>query len=239
MADPIVLVTDATHFVGPELCERLIEEGARVIAADADFNNTGITQSFVGPRPKVETVAQTSAEETIAAAKAKLGDLDVLVIPAALPAPRTPAETLNAGTTRPYFEKLAIEPLAMVAAALSTCAVKRIVFATSSGPIGGIPGFAAYAAARAAINGAVRSLALELAPKGISVNAVAPNFIQTETYYPKALLEDPAKREKLYGRIPLGRLGDASEAAEAIAFFALGNSGFVTGQVLNISGGWS
>lgn len=239
MANPIVLVTDATHFVGPELCERLIEGGARVIAADPDFENAGIAQSFMGPRPKVEAIAQTSPAETVAAAKAQHGGLDVLVIPAALPAPRTPAETLTASITRPYFEKLAIEPLALVAAALATCDLKRIVFATSSGPIGGIPGFAAYAAARGAINAAVRSLALELAPKGISVNAVAPNFIQTETYYPKALLADPAKREKLYARIPLGRLGDAGEAAEAIAFFALGNSGFVTGQVLNISGGWS
>ncbi len=230
MAGDAILLTDAAHFVGPVAAERLRAGGARVIEADESFSETDTR------------IAQATPAETVARAVAKLGRLNAIIISAAYPASRTPADALTAEVTRPYFEKLSIEPLALAAAAiphLRTAGGGRIVFVTSAGPIGGIPGFAAYAASRAAISGAVRTLALELAAERISVNAVAPNFIQTEMYYPKALLEDARKRERLLARIPLGRLGDATEASEAIAFFAVGDSAFVTGQVLNISGGSS
>jgi NAD(P)-dependent dehydrogenase (short-subunit alcohol dehydrogenase family) len=226
----VILVTDAVHFIGPTLIDRLRAGGARVLAADESFIDDG------------DQLAQSTPEATIARVIAVASRLDSLVISAAYPAPRTPAETLTADVTRPYFEKLAIEPLALAAAAiphLKAAGGGRIVFVTSAGPLGGIPGYAAYAAARSAITGAVKSLAQELAPANISVNAVAPNFIQTEMYYPKAWLEDDRKRQKLLARIPMGRLGDPSEAAEAVALLAQNRASFITGQILNISGGSS
>jgi NAD(P)-dependent dehydrogenase (short-subunit alcohol dehydrogenase family) len=141
----------------------------------------------------------------------------------------------------PYFQRLAAEALVFAGAAARVMRPNRsgrIVFMSSSGPIGGIPGFSAYASARAAVNGAVRSLALELAGDGISVNAVAANFIQTETYYPKALLDDPVKGPKLLARVPMGRLGEADEVAALVELLAIGKSGFVSGQVIPISGAW-
>lgn len=227
---PVILVTDAVHFIGPALAHRLRVGGSRVLEADESFPDGG------------DRICQSTPEATIARTIAVAGRLDGLVISAAHPAPRTPAETLTAEVTRPYFEKLAIEPLALAAAAiphLKAVGGGRIVFITSAGPLGGIPGFAAYAAARSAITGAVRSLAQELASANISVNAVAPNFIQTEMYYPRAWLEDDRKREKLLARIPMGRLGDPSEAAEAVALLAQTQASFITGQILNISGGSS
>jgi NAD(P)-dependent dehydrogenase (short-subunit alcohol dehydrogenase family) len=226
----VTLLTDAAPFIGPAIAERLRAGGGRVIEADESFAEAG------------DRIAQTTPEETVARAVALGGRLDALVISAAYPAPRTPAESLTAETTRPFFEKLAIEPLALAAAAiphLKRAGGGRIVFISSAGPLQGIPGFGAYAAARAAITGAIKSLALELAPDGISVNAVAPNYIQTEMYYPKAWLADDRKREKLLARIPMGRLGAAEEAAEAVALLAQGRASFITGQVLNISGGSS
>jgi NAD(P)-dependent dehydrogenase (short-subunit alcohol dehydrogenase family) len=226
----VTLLTDAAPFIGPAIAERLRAGGGRVIEADESFADAG------------DRIAQTTPEETVARAVALGGRLDALVISAAYPAPRTPAESLTAETTRPFFEKLAIEPLALAAAAiphLKRAGGGRIVFISSAGPLQGIPGFGAYAAARAAITGAIKSLALELAPDGISVNAVAPNYIQTEMYYPKAWLADDRKREKLLARIPMGRLGAAEEAAEAVALLAQGRASFITGQILNISGGSS
>ena len=222
-----ILTTDSDTFIGPALIERLTAGGSRVIAAAPSFAYDS------------DKIAQTSPEETVAKAVALAGRLDAIVIAAAYPAPRTNAETLTAAVTRPFFEKLAIEPLALAAAAiphLRAAGGGRIVFVTSAGPLGGIPGFGAYAAARSAITGAVKSLALELAPAGISVNAVAPNYIQTEMYYPKAWLADARKAAKLLGRIPMGRLGEASEAAEAVALLAQGHAAFISGQILNISG---
>jgi NAD(P)-dependent dehydrogenase (short-subunit alcohol dehydrogenase family) len=223
----VYLTTDAASFIGPVLAVRLRQDGARVIEADESFADQG------------DRIRLREPAETVARAIALGGRLDAIVIAAAFPAPRTNAETLTAETTRPFFEKLAIEPLALAAAAIPQMKKQgggRIVFVTSAGPLGGIPGFGAYAAARSAITGAVRTLALELAPANISVNAVAPNYIQTEMYYPKAWLEDARKREKLLARIPMGRLGDAAEAAEAVALLAQGRASFISGQVLNISG---
>ena len=84
--------------------------------------------------------------------------------------------------------------------------------------------------ARAAVNGVVRTLALEVAADGISVNAVGANFIQTETYYPKALLEDPVKGPRLLARVPMGRLGEAEEVAALIELLAMGRSGGQRGR---------
>ena len=158
-----------------------------------------------------------------------------------MPAPRIRVEDLTEENLMPYFQRLAAESLLFAGAAVKAMRPNksgRIVFGSSSGPIGGIPGFAAYASSRAAINGVVRTLALEVAGDGISVNAVAANFIQTETYYPKALLEDPVKGPKLLARVPMGRLGEAEEVAALVELLALGQSGFVSGQVIPISGAW-
>lgn len=235
MTQRTILITDAAHFVAPAVIERLRGGGARVIAADEGFTDDG------------DALQQKAPEETVARALALSGGrLDAVVIAGTFPAPKTPAETLNAETTRPFFEKIAIESLAYVAAAaphLKAAGAEgrnpAIVFLSSAGPIQGIPGFAAYAAARSAITGAVKSLALELAPFAVSVNACAFNYIQTETYYPRAWLEDDRKREKLLARVPLSRLGDPAEAAEMVALFAEGRAGFATGQVLSMSGGSS
>lgn len=229
-----VLVTDAAHFVAPAAIARLREGGARVIAADAAFTDAG------------DQLRQTTPEETVARAVAAAGRLDAVVIAGTFPAPRIPAESLTAETTRPFFEKIAIEPLAYVAAAVphlkaagAETGGAAIVFLSSAGPLQGIPGFGAYAAARSAINGAVKSLAQELAPFAVSVNACAFNYIQTEAYYPKAWLDDPAKREKLLARVPMARLGQPAEAAELVALCAEGRAGFATGQVFGMSGGTS
>ena len=144
--------------------------------------------------------------------------------------------------TTPFFEKLVIEPLAYLAEVvegMKTQGYGRIAFITSAGPLGGIPNYTAYASARAALNGSVKSLAVELASSGISVNAVAPNFIATEAYFPKALIEDPAISTKILSRVPAKRFGEPEEAAQSVAFFTLAHSQFVTGQVLSISGGWA
>lgn len=230
MSAAVTLLTDAASFVGPALAARLRAGGGRVIEADETYADGG------------DRLRHDAPEALVEAAIALAGRIDALVVSAAYPAPRTPVETLNAETTRPFFEKLAIEPLALAAAAvphMKRAGGGRIVFMTSAGPLGGIPAFGAYAAARSAITGAVRSLALELAPAGIPVNAVAVNFIQTEMYYPKAWLEDAKKAAKLLARVPLGRLGDPAEVAELVALLAEGRAGFMTGQVLNMSGGSS
>ncbi len=230
-----ILITDHAGFANPAIAERLVGAGHRMAATDRSISKNGEADG-------VALVAWSDPASVVAAATERLGGrLDAIVISPSKPAPRTPIEELTVEALTPYFVEIAAESIAFAGAAAKVMRPQksgRIVFMSSSGPIGGIPGFAAYASARAAVNGAVRTLALELAKDGISVNAVAANFIQTETYYPKALLEDPVKGPKLLSKVPMGRLGDAKEVAELVELLATGNSGFVSGQVIPISGAW-
>ncbi|HEX5394304.1 MAG TPA: 3-oxoacyl-ACP reductase FabG [Rhodocyclaceae bacterium] len=109
----------------------------------------------------------------------------------------------------------------------------RIINITSVVGAAGNPGQANYAAAKAGVAGLSRALAQELGSRGITVNCVAPGFIDTDMT--KALPD--AAREALLSKIPLGRLGQAEEVAAAVAFLASPKAGYVTGTELHVNGG--
>jgi 3-oxoacyl-[acyl-carrier protein] reductase len=109
----------------------------------------------------------------------------------------------------------------------------RIVNITSVVGASGNPGQANYAAAKAGVAGMTRSLAREVGSRGITVNCVAPGFIETDMT--KGLAE--AQTAALLAQIPLGRLGQASEIAHAVAFLASPEAGYITGTELHVNGG--
>jgi 3-oxoacyl-[acyl-carrier protein] reductase len=109
----------------------------------------------------------------------------------------------------------------------------RIISIASIVGLVGNPGQANYAAAKAGIIGFTRSIAKEVASRKITVNAIAPGFIDTEMT--RNLAED--QRKELMARIPLGRLGSPADVAEAVAFLASEKAGYITGQVLAVDGG--
>ena len=109
----------------------------------------------------------------------------------------------------------------------------RIINISSAVAKMGNAGQTNYAASKAAIEGFTRSLALEVASRGITVNAVAPGFIKTE------ILEtiDPEKLQAMVKNIPVGRVGDAGDVASIVSFLASDESSYITGQVLHVNGG--
>ncbi|HPM66391.1 MAG TPA: 3-oxoacyl-ACP reductase FabG [Piscinibacter sp.] len=109
----------------------------------------------------------------------------------------------------------------------------RIVNITSVVGASGNPGQANYAAAKAGVAGMTRSLARELGSRGITVNCVAPGFIDTDMTH--SLPE--AQKAALLAQIPVGRLGQAAEIAHAVAFLASPLAGYVTGTELHVNGG--
>lgn len=109
----------------------------------------------------------------------------------------------------------------------------RIVNIASVVAVMGNAGQANYAAAKAGILGLTKSVARELGPRGITVNAVAPGFIDSDMT--RALPDE--QREALLGQIPLGRLGQPEEVAEAVAFLAGPGGGYITGTTLHVNGG--
>jgi 3-oxoacyl-[acyl-carrier protein] reductase len=109
----------------------------------------------------------------------------------------------------------------------------RIINITSVVSQLGNPGQANYVASKAGINGFTRALALEVASRKVTVNAVAPGFIET------AMTEviTPEQKEKLFTRIPLGRLGTPEDIAHTVAFLASEQASYITGQVIHVNGG--
>ncbi len=109
----------------------------------------------------------------------------------------------------------------------------RIINITSIVGVTGNPGQVNYSAAKAGILGFTKSLAQEVASRGITVNAVAPGFIDTDMT--KALSEE--QRAALTGRIPMERLGTAADVASAVLFLASPQAGYITGETLHVNGG--
>lgn len=109
----------------------------------------------------------------------------------------------------------------------------RIINIASVVGLTGNPGQTNYAAAKAGMLGFTKSLAREVGSRNITVNAVAPGFIDTDMT--RALAED--QRDALLANIPLGRLGDVSDIANTVAFLASQEAGYITGQTVNVNGG--
>jgi NAD(P)-dependent dehydrogenase (short-subunit alcohol dehydrogenase family) len=113
----------------------------------------------------------------------------------------------------------------------------RIVAVSSQMGEVGYPGRAAYCASKHAVNGLVRALAVEWAPLQISVNAVAPTFVDTPLTRP--MFEDREFKEDVLRRLPIGRIGESADIVGAIVFLASDQAGLVTGHVLAVDGGWT
>ena len=106
----------------------------------------------------------------------------------------------------------------------------RIINITSLSGVKGLPGQANYSAAKAALIGATKALAQEVAPRNVTVNAVAPGFIATD-------MTSDLPQDELKKLIPTGRFGKPEEVASLVAFLASEEAAYITGEVININGG--
>lgn len=241
MKGRVALVTGASQGIGRACALALAQAGAKVAAAarqqDKLASLVGEIRSQGGEAEAVPLDIQShdGIKTAFALAAERLGPIEILVNNAGITrdglALRMSAqqwsEVIETNLSGSFWCIQAVLP-GMVKARWG-----RIVNIASVVGLSGNPGQANYVAAKAGLIGLSKSLALELASRNITVNAVAPGFIQT------AMTEglDEKVKEKILGSIPLKRMGTPEEIAAAVRFLASDEAAYITGQVLNVSGG--
>ena len=238
LSGQIALLTGASRGLGQAIALELANRGATVVGtATSEAGAQGITEqlSALGGRGVVLNVTDAAACDALLAELAKEGGPHILVN--------------NAGITRDgLIMRMKDEDWDAVldtnlSAVFRLCrgVIKpmmkarggRIINVTSVVGSSGNPGQANYAAAKAAVSGLSRALAREIGSRNITVNCVAPGFIDTDMT--RALGEQAT--EALLSQIPLGRLGQASDVAHAVAFLASPGAAYITGTTVHVNGG--
>ncbi|MBO6827182.1 MAG: SDR family oxidoreductase [Sneathiella sp.] len=242
LTDKVVLITDATHFLGKPGTSVLISEGAKVYAQDETFSDEAARAKFAELIPGVTPLAEQDPEDVVATVVAAEGRLDVMVNNDAYPAVKSAIDEVDIAEFRRALDGLLVRGMAY--AKFATQQMKKqgggkIIFISSAVPKHGLPNYSMYVAARGGANALAVSLAKELGKFNIQVNALAPNFIESPTYFPQELLDNPETYKKITKPIPLGRLGKPEEAGNYLAFIASDKADYITGQVLYFAGGWA
>ncbi len=238
LSGKIALVTGASRGIGRAIAEKLVACGATVIGTATTEKGAEAISQYLDHNGKglaLNVTDEASIESVISTVKAEFGDIDILIN--------------NAGITRDnllmrmkedewqdILDTNLTSVFRLSKALMRTMMKKRYGRIITIGSVVGTMGNAGqanYAAAKAGLIGFSKSLAREVASRGITVNIVAPGFIATDM---TAALTDEQKALTL-AQVPVGRLGQPTEIANAVAFLASDEASYITGETLHVNGG--
>lgn len=241
------LITGGTRGIGRAVTEALASSGARVAvnyksnaeAADACARQLG-ERHFEHMLLRADVTQERAVGTMLKRIDESWGGLDVLVINHGIWEYGAIGEmgladwrdTINANLTGAFI--VTNEALKLMAEEKPT-APKRIIFISSAAGVRGEAEHSHYAASKGGMNAFMKSLAAELGPRGFTVNAVAPGWIETEMTAEH--LADESLRDRILEKIPLRAIGAPEDVAAGVVFLASRQAGHVTGQVLGINGG--
>jgi len=240
LSNRVAIVTGASRGIGRAIAEQLARQGATVVAAARGENARAVADGIQAAGGRAEAVAldvtdSAAAERVVASVLERHARIDILVN--------------NAGITRDQLllrmkrdDWDAVLATNLTAAFTLTQAVLKPMIRQRGGRVicvgsvvgqSGNAGQANYAASKAGLIGFVKSVALEVASRGITANVVTPGLIETEMT--RAMTGEA--RDEWAAKIPLRRLGTPADVASAVCFLASDEASYITGQVLAVNGG--
>ena len=242
LAGKVAVVTGAGRGIGFRIACRLLEDGASVVFTDRELGESAaqyIETSSTGRKAifhQADISRLAQIEEMIERAMGEFGRLDILVNNAAID-PAAPFlqvredvwdQVIDTNLKGTFF-------CAQQAARKMMCQAGqgRIINISSVHSQATMPGFSVYSASKGGMNALTRELALELAPHGITVNAVAPGAIEVEKFVNDPLYD----RDALAAEIPSGRVGKPEDISGMVAFLCSDDAAWLTGQVITVDGG--
>ncbi|MFC7310687.1 SDR family oxidoreductase [Streptomyces monticola] len=237
----VAVVTNAGRYAGPGAVPALLKAGFTVLCHDEDFADETRRAAFESAHPGAVACKHRTPGRTITQAVREHGRIDLLVSNDTYPLHYRPVDESDTGDLRQAAESLLVTPIDLVARAAEH--MKRqgsghIVLITSAAPDAAQPGFAVYSSLRAGASAFAQAAARELAPYKITVHAIAPNFLESELYYPEEIWDTDEGRDRLKALVPAGRLGTKQEIGELIVFLSGCSACFLTGDVIKFTGGW-
>jgi NAD(P)-dependent dehydrogenase (short-subunit alcohol dehydrogenase family) len=219
-----------------------VRQGVRVLCHDATFVEAAARDSYRHGHHGVECLESFEPQALVAELEHRAWSVDAVVSNDVYPITQKPIGEIDPANLRDTFEAVFMFPVHLAQRLLPGMKARghgSFVFITSARSLRPERGFAVPTSIRAATTTFALAMAREVAASGIQVNVVAPNYLYSEMYYPRAgFIDDPAGRDLIAGIVPMGRLGTPEEIGELVAFLASGRSSFVTGQVIYFTGGW-
>jgi len=241
MGKKIAIVTGGGAGLGLAISRKLVQEGIHVIMVGRNEEKLKSAANEFGSLSSYKAFDLQNLKEIPALIEeiyTEFGQIDILVN--------------NAGINmkKPFIEVTDEDFASVIQTNLSSVfaisreVVKKMITVNSGSIVNissmaaqyGIPKVIAYSAAKTGIEGMTRAMATELSPLGIRINCVAPGFIKTDMSA-KALDADPERKNKVFSRTPMGKMGDPEDVAEAVYFFCSAGAKYVTGVVMPVDGG--
>jgi NAD(P)-dependent dehydrogenase (short-subunit alcohol dehydrogenase family) len=242
----VAVVTGSSRGIGRAIAERMAEAGARVTVSSrkqdaCDAVAAGINAGL-GEERAIAIAASLSDKAALSRMMAetaeRLGPVDILVCNAASNPYYGPITGIADEQFRKILENNVLANhwlVQMAAPGMAARGAGAIIIVSSIGGLIGSDMIGAYNVSKAADMQLVRNLAVELGPKGVRANAIAPGVIRTD--FARALWEDPAAEARLKKATPLGRIGEPDDIAGAALFLASHAGRYVTGQTIVVDGG--
>lgn len=245
-APRVCLVTGGSHGIGAGIAERLVSEGAHVVISALDPDAGDSTKRALRGRGRsgqqIEFVRadvrrRADVEAAVEYCLRTFGRLDVTVASAGVGLAASLFETTDEAWDEVIGTNLTgcFLTLQIAAKAMEKQRTGRIVLVASTNAFWMETNLGAYNASKAGVVALCRTAAMELAPKGVTVNAVAPGLIATRMTLP--VREQAGVRERYLSQIPMGTFGEPSDVAAAVAFLVSDDARWITGHVLVVDGG--